>query len=471
MNVRSIHVRLTIWYTALIVVASVGFGAYTYFSFEHRLYEEVQAMLARRVEHLREDVLPNISTDTPEILAQKIQEVYSPEENDRFIRISKTDGTVLYISGAPREKSFDPKNIPLPLDYTTTIAEHIKGLRSADHLLLVGYTTKMAGGDYVLEMGTSITPVSIALHKLIVTLLIGLPVIVFIAVMGGSILVRRALQPVEAMRATAEQISFGKLRQRLPVMPTDDAIEHLSRTLNQMLERLDQAYQQASRFSADASHELRTPLAIMRSELETILHGQEIPNASRERIGSILEENERLSNIVEALFSLARLDGGEAKIGNDVFDLAELAKSTLEQMHLLAEEKSLSVVVNAPQPIFVMGDAARLKQVIVNLLDNAIKYTMPGGTISIIVGATGLQAVLSVNDNGVGIPSDALPHIFERFYRADKVRSRTIQGAGLGLSIVRAICQAHGGTVEANSQEGISTSLIVKLPLAAKPNS
>jgi signal transduction histidine kinase len=238
-----------------------------------------------------------------------------------------------------------------------------------------------------------------------------------------------------------------------------------------MLERLDQAYQQATRFSADASHELRTPLAIMRSELEAQLNGQDMPQAFRERIGSILEENERLSNIVEALFSLARLDGGEAKIGNDVFDLAELVKSTLEQMHLLAEEKTLSVIVSAPQPVFVMGDAARLKQVIVNLLDNAIKYTMPGGTVSIIVGTAGLQAVLSVNDNGVGIPPDALPHIFERFYRADKVRSRTIQGAGLGLSIVRAICQAHGGTVEANSQEGISTSLIVKLPLAAKPNS
>jgi signal transduction histidine kinase len=209
----------------------------------------------------------------------------------------------------------------------------------------------------------------------------------------------------------------------------------------------------------------------MRSELESVLHTQDLTQAVYEKAGSILEEVERLSNIVEGLFSLARLDGGEAKVGNDIFDLAELATSTLEQMHLLAEEKSLSVVVSAPHPVFVMGDAARLKQVIVNLLDNAIKYTMPGGTISIIVSATGLQAVLSVNDNGVGIPPDALPHIFERFYRADKVRSRTIQGAGLGLSIVRAICQAHGGTVEANSQEGISTSLIVKLPLAAKPNS
>ena len=320
-------------------------------------------------------------------------------------------------------------------------------------------------------MGTSTTPINIALHKLIVTLLIGLPIIVIIAVIGGSILVRRALQPVEAMRASAEQISLSNLRQRLPITPTGDAIELLSRTLNQMLERLDRAYQQASRFTSDASHELRTPLSIIRSQLEIGLRRQKIPAEFREQNSSILEETERLSNIVEGLLSLAHLDAGEVEVVREVFDLSGLVRSTLEQMQLLAEEKTIVVTVDAPQPVFVMGDAARLRQVIVNLLDNAIKYTMTGGTISLSVHAVSAKAVLTVKDNGIGISQDALPHIFERFYRADKVRPRTIQGAGLGLSIVRAICQAHGGTVEANSQEGISTSLIVKLPLAAKPNS
>jgi heavy metal sensor kinase len=319
-------------------------------------------------------------------------------------------------------------------------------------------------------MGTSTEPVVSALHKLIVTLLIGLPGVIVIAVMGGSVLMRRALQPVEAMRATAEQISFSNLRQRLPLNMSGDAIEHLARTLNRMLERLDQAYRQASRFSADASHEIRTPLAIMRAELENLMHGHDMSGAVRESIGSILEEIERLSGIVEGLFSLARLDAGEAKIGNETFDLADLARSTLEQMHLLAEVKSLSVAVDAPQPVPVTGDSARLKQVIVNLLDNAIKYTMKGGAISLAVRAADAKAVLTVRDNGIGIPQEALPHIFERFYRADKVRSRASQGAGLGLSIVHAICQAHGGTVEAASEEGIGTTLTVHLPLAARPN-
>ncbi|MGB9152449.1 MAG: heavy metal sensor histidine kinase [Alphaproteobacteria bacterium] len=471
MNARSIHVRLTLWYTALIVATSIAFGAYTYSSLQHRLYEEMQGMLSRRIEHLREDVLPTIAAETPETLAHKIQEVYSPEENDRFIRISKPDGTVLYVSGVPREKTFEPTHIPLPRNYTKNISERAEELRTTEHLLLVGFVAPVAGNDYVLEMGGSTAPIGTALHKLIVTLLIGLPVIVLIAAAVGSVLVRRALQPVEAMRATAEQISFSNLRQRLPITATDDAIEQLSKTLNQMLERLDQAYQQASRFSADASHEIRTPLAIVRSELETIVQEQEISDALRERIGSILEEIERLSNIVEGLFSLARLDAGEGKVENDVVDLAELTRSTLEQMHLLAEERSLSVIVSAAHPVFVRGDAARLKQVVVNLLDNAIKYTMPGGTISIVVGEMDLNAILTVNDNGIGISSDALPHIFERFYRADKVRSSASQGAGLGLSIVYSICQAHGGTIRAMSQEGVGTTLLVKLPLVTKHNS
>jgi signal transduction histidine kinase len=137
----------------------------------------------------------------------------------------------------------------------------------------------------------------------------------------------------------------------------------------------------------------------------------------------------------------------------------------------LAEDKKISVTVNAPQPIVVAGDSARLKQVIVNLLDNAIKYTMPGGSVALSVKESGTKAILSVKDNGVGIPAEALPHVFERFYRADKVRSRTVQGAGLGLSIVQTICQAHGGTVEAISKEGSGTTITVTLPLARNFNS
>jgi len=469
MNVRSIHVRLILWYTVLVIFTSVGFGAYTYQSLRQRLYDEMKETLTRRVEHVRDDVLTHITTYTPDALKREIQDVYSPEENDRFIRISNSDGSTLYVSGSPRDKNFDPSRIPLPKDYTAKVSERMEQLRSSEKLLLVGFITPLAGNNYVVEMGAPIDQIDSALRKLIITLLIGLPVIIIIAVAGGSLLIRRALHPVETIRATAEQITFSNLRQRLPVAATGDALEHLAKTLNQMLERLDLAYQQASRFSADASHELRTPLTIMRSELESIestMHAGQLPLAIRERIGSVLEEAERLSGIVEGLFAIARLDAGEAKIGHEAFDLAALVRSTVEQMQLLAEEKRISILIDAPGPVFVAGDAARLKQVIVNLLDNAIKYTLAGGIITFSVFLEQAKAILRIKDNGIGIPSEELPHIFERFYRADKVRSRTTQGAGLGLSIVRAICQAHGGTAQVQSTEGTGTIVTIELPLA-----
>jgi signal transduction histidine kinase len=234
-----------------------------------------------------------------------------------------------------------------------------------------------------------------------------------------------------------------------------------------MLERLELAYLQATRFSADASHELRTPLTIMRSELERLLASlreSSADGALADRVGSILEEAERLSGIVESLFALARLDAGEAIVENRPFDLAKTARNTIDQMQLLADEKRLSTTVEAEQPIIVAGDESRIKQVIVNLFDNAIKHTHDGGAIRVSVKAEKPKAVLSVIDNGVGISAEALPHVFERFYQGNK--NRRSVGAGLGLSIVRTICHAHGGTVRIHSVVDTGTTVTVELPLA-----
>ncbi|MDE3038727.1 MAG: HAMP domain-containing histidine kinase, partial [Pseudomonadota bacterium] len=333
-------------------------------------------------------------------------------------------------------------------------------------MMILSLPVNETGRHYLIEMGALTDDLEVALHGLIMTLFFGLPMVALITSAGGYILVRRALKPVESIRATAEQIAFGNLSNRLPVACTGDALEHLSVTLNQMLERLEAAYEQASRFSADASHELRTPLTIMRSELEAMAREKNMPASLRERIGSVLEETERLSRIAENLFAISRLDTGEAKVQHIRVDLATLAQSTAEQMALLAEEKQISLHINTLIPVFVYGDSARLKQIVVNLLDNAIKYTPGHGMILLNVKAASHKAVLEVADNGIGIPADALPHVFNRFYRADKARTREMGGAGLGLSIVRSICQAHGGIVDIESREGEGTACRIELPLA-----
>jgi heavy metal sensor kinase len=272
---------------------------------------------------------------------------------------------------------------------------------------------------------------------------------------------------VGVITRTAERISSRNLGERLPVPPTDDELQRLSEALNRMITRLNESFDYTRRFLADASHELRTPLTVIRGELENAVGAPGLPAATRDGIGSVLEEVDRLARIVEGLFALSRLDAGEAQAERVRFDLGELAMTTTEQMCLLAEDKGVALSRAISGGVTVEGDRARLKQVVVNLLDNAIKYTPAGGTVTVAVRATDGKAWMGVTDNGMGIPADALPHLFERFYRVDKARSREQGGAGLGLSIVKAICDAHGGKVRVESQPDRGSCFSVELPLAA----
>jgi heavy metal sensor kinase len=298
-------------------------------------------------------------------------------------------------------------------------------------------------------------------------LLVVLPVVTALAVGGGSLLVKRALSPVDRIAASAERISSQNLSERLPVARTGDELERLSIALNHMIQRLDEAFQYSRRFMADASHELRTPLTVLRGELESCIQEPTPAPEWRERLASALEEVERLAGIVEGLFAISRLDAGEAAAEWVKLDLARLAAATADQMSLLAEDKNIQVTCAATEPVWVEGDQARLKQVVVNLLDNAIKYTLNGGVVGLTVNANHSKAVLEVTDNGIGIPAEALPRVFDRFFRVDKARSRELGGAGLGLSIVKSICTAHHGHVEASSLPGQGSRFRVELPLAA----
>jgi heavy metal sensor kinase len=278
---------------------------------------------------------------------------------------------------------------------------------------------------------------------------------------------RRALRPVDEIRQKAAQITSRNLSERLPVVHTGDELERLATDLNRMIERLEESFQQINRFSADASHELRTPLTVLQGELESIArNSSNLPGEIRDTIGSALEETQRLAKIVENLLAISRLEAGDARKQRERLDFAELARNTADQMRLLAEEKHIHLDCNGAEPVEVDADPARLKQVVVNLLDNAIKYTPESGRVSISVTKQDGRAVFEIADTGIGISPDDLPHIFDRFYRADKARSRQMGGTGLGLSIVRSICLAHEGQVKVESIEGQGSVFHIQLPLA-----
>jgi heavy metal sensor kinase len=293
-----------------------------------------------------------------------------------------------------------------------------------------------------------------------------LPVVAIVALGGGYVLVRRSLAAVDEISASAQRISSHNLSERLPVPNTGDELERLSRALNHMIERLEAAFQHSRRFIADASHELRTPLTVLRGEIEDCVQDPALPEETRVRLGSALEEVERLALIVEGLFAISRLDTGEAQAKWARFDFADLVAATSDQMSLLAEDKEIKVEGQYAAGLIVEGDKSRMKQVVVNLLDNAIKYTPRGGSVKLTVGRKASHAVLEVEDSGIGIPQNALPRVFDRFFRVDDARSRELGGAGLGLSIVKSICSAHNGRVDVTSTEGKGSCFRVELPRA-----
>jgi heavy metal sensor kinase len=466
MNTRSLRFRITAWYAGLLAGTLFVFGLSVYLGLEGYLDWLLQKTLTSECRTIATQLLSQLPAKDNAWLATEINEAYSPEANGRFLRVVQQGAGVVYLSGAPKDGTFDPARIPFPGDKEVDGPRKLR-FDAGNRLLIQAMTvTTPNGGRFVVESGAPYNQIEVVLHGLLLTLAIYMPFVVSLAVAGGYWLMRRSLQPVDEITRRAEGITFSNLSERLPVIRTGDELERLSMSLNRMIERLDDAFQHINRFSADASHELRTPLTILQLELEGIAQNHRWDGALGDQIGSALEETHRMSRVVESLLAISRLDAGELKMDKTRLDLGELVVSTASEMTLLAEEKSIRLHSHATTGVFVEGDRTRLQQVIVNLVDNAIKYTQGGGSVGVSVGSEGDSAILEVSDNGPGIPAQALSHVFERFYRADKARSRASGGTGLGLSIVKAICAAHNAEVKVSSQEGRGTTFRVELPLS-----
>src|SRR5712671_5075295 len=465
MNTRSLRFRITAWYAGLLAGTLIVFGASVYLGLERYLDWTLQRTLASECRTIGTQLVSQLPAKDTAWLAFEINEDYTPEVNGRFIRVTHEGGGIVYRSGAPKDGTFDPFRIPFPGNKEKDRSRKLQ-FEAGNRLLIQSMTfTTPSGNRYLVESGAPYNQIEVVLHGLLLTLAIYMPFVVSLAVAGGYWLMRRSLQPVDEITKRAEGITSTNLSERLPVIRSGDELERLSMSLNRMIERLDNAFEHINRFSADASHELRTPLTILQLELEGIAQNHRRDVDLGDQIGSALEETHRMSRIVESLLAISRLDAGEVKMDKARLDLGELAASTAAEMKLLAEEKSIGLHVHTETGVHVVGDRVRLQQIIVNLIDNSIKYTQVGGTIEIRVVEEGNSAVLEVSDNGLGIPAHALPHVFERFYRADKARSRASGGAGLGLSIVKAICAAHNGEIKVSSQEGRGTTVRVELPL------
>lgn len=304
-----------------------------------------------------------------------------------------------------------------------------------------------------------------SLRTLAWTMVISLPVAIILAAFGGHRLAERALAPVNAITAKARQITVMRLEERLPVANPDDEFGQLATVFNEVLGRLQESFERLRRFTSDASHEMRTPLTAMRSVGEVALHDHLQPDQYREVIGSMLEEGDRLTRLLESLLTLARSDQAHAPLLRKTIDVSELARETGELMRSLTEERDQTFTVETNASLMIEAEPDLLRQALVNLLDNAIKYTPLGGTICLSTYlAPSDEVIINVSDTGQGIGPEHQSKIFDRFYRVDKARARETGGVGLGLALARSAVELSGGRIELKSEPGKGSTFRVVFP-------
>ncbi len=318
----------------------------------------------------------------------------------------------------------------------------------------------------VVQVAGSMSYMDNALDRLITVMAIVFGASVLLAGVLGALFVEQALRPFDRITRTVQGISARNLQERLEEPKVEDELGRLTRTFNNMLDSLEQSFEQIRKFTADASHELKTPLTVLRGQIELGLQQERTPEEYQDILVSALEEIGRLSNITTNLLTLSKADVGQIPLKWEKVDLREMVRDIAEGLSLLAAEKDISLSwPDEGEAVEVEGDRVRLSQLIVNLVDNAIHYTETGGKVTVRVGpANAFFAFIEVRDTGIGMSPEDLGKIFDRFFRADKARTRRESGSGLGLSIVKWIVDVHGGKIEVQSEPGVGSSFTVFIP-------
>jgi heavy metal sensor kinase len=321
------------------------------------------------------------------------------------------------------------------------------------------------GNIYLLVVGASMRQMEDALNSFLKALAWLIPTGVLLAAIAAWFMAGKALQPVAELGKAAGEIVVTSLDRRLPVRGTNDELDQLATEFNDTLARLEKAVGEMKQFTASISHELRTPLAVLRGEAEVALMQANSPEQYRRVLSSQLEEFEKLSRMINQLLTLARAESGDVAIAQEPVNISNMTRSIAEQLEPVAASKDVTLASNCDPDVMLRGDASWIERVILNLADNAIKFTRPGGHVWVTVSKKRNDAILEVADDGIGIVPEAIPHIFERFYRADPSRANRADGAGLGLSLVKWAVDQHHGSIQVESTPGSGTRFAVKIPL------
>jgi heavy metal sensor kinase len=459
----TVRTQLTLWYTGILLVILLVVSVLSYSLLRWSVIHDVDQSLvttAHVVRQASEEVGAATLIPGPEAA---LRELLGPEFYDKFFRLLDPEGRTRARSRLRREGT-------LPLSPEAR-ANAGRGRATFETVLLADGAARILtlpivrGGRVVqlIQVGMSLEGSQRTLSRYRTILGVLVPLALGLAAMGGALVARRALRPVDAMSLTARRITAEDLTQRLLLRGTGDELDRLAETLNAMLARLEDAFAEVRRFAADAAHELRTPLTVLRGEIEVALRGERSPDEYRRVLQSSLEEVERLTRLAEDLLMLSRFSVTVSAPRQRV-ELESLVLDVLDAGTQLAHRRGVSITSIALTPAAVVGDAAALRRALLNLVDNAVKYTPAGGKVGVSLLRGDRMVSIVVRDSGIGIAPVDAERIFEPFVRLEGAREGTEGGAGLGLSIARSIVVAHGGQLTLESSPGDGSVFTVRLP-------
>ncbi len=459
--------RLTLVYAAAFGMLLLAFGVVSYRVLAYQLDADLDARLEELTSGLHGYL--RVEQNSPVV-------VYDPTDPAETAFVQEASRYYqLFDAASGRQLAASEAMGPLGLQFTPAeVAALREGPKTqefrTDYGRLRFSNSLIAAGDghrYLLQVGISLASMDRALHRFLVVLLVGAPAGLIVALAAGRWMAGLALLPLARFAAAARAIDINDLQRRMPLRGAGDELDALAVAFNETLDRLHDAVGEMRQFSAALAHELRTPLAALRGEIElALLHLSSGGERVEALLASQLEEIDKLKRLTDRILTLAHAEAGEIPLATARVNLAELAAGLADQLAPVAEARAIQLHCECAADVVVLGDGEWLKRLALNLLDNAIKFTPDGGTVTVrITGSDGF-AHLTVQDTGIGITASAMPHLFERFFRADPARSPEIGGVGLGLSLVKWIADRHRGRIEVQSEPGRGSRFTVHLPLA-----
>ncbi len=465
----SVRTRLTLWYASVLAVSLIAFALLVYYAAARIFYERQDESLRSTAETVASAYMQELEEEGSIAKANDVVLAQMVFPN-RYVEVVDSDGRVV-------AQSSNLVGYPLTLPATTlsearlrsvgfVISKTIQNESLGVRVAVVPLSKNSNNPFGFAAVAESLNVIEGGLRRLRRDFFAGVPLVLLVASLGGYFLARKSLAPIALMNAQTQRITAENLSSRLDVSNPRDELGQLATTVNALLARLDATFSEQQRFIADASHELRTPLAVLRGETEVALEQNRGAEDYRESLALIKDEAERLTRIVENLFILARQPVDQHAMMKEPLRLNEVVSECVRAAQVLATQRGLRLHLDgATSEVNFTGDDELLKRMLLNLLDNAVKYTAPGGEVSVVLSTQNGSARIIVTDSGIGIPSVDQPRIFDRFYRVDKARSRALGGAGLGLSIAKWIVEAHGGTIAVQSMPTQGSEFIVELPL------